>query len=113
MARKKKGFKKGYMSSVLIEPLLRLCAARPTGLISDSKLLAALTAIFKQGDDPKFAQIVQEMTSDEDSYNNVVSAGYVERVGDGVKITELGRKHIAELGETDMLRIMRAAGKAT
>jgi hypothetical protein len=108
MARKKRGFKAGMMSTVYVEPVVRLCAARPDGRISDADLLAELNVIFGQGHDPRFTATVRHMTSPQDSDNNVVSAGYVERTDDGIRVTNSGRQYVAGLGDTHMLHIMRS-----
>jgi hypothetical protein len=90
-------------------PALRLAANRPNGFISTSDLIAELEKMFEpEGEDAailegrhdtKFSQIVRNLKSHKTSSTNFINRGYAEDVNDGIKITDLGRRYLAQLRE--------------
>jgi len=90
-------------------PALRAMAARPSGRISTSELIAALenqfkpagedAAILENRHDTKFSQIVRNLKSHRTASTNIFARGYAEDAGNGFKITPAGREFLAKLPE--------------
>jgi hypothetical protein len=90
-------------------PALRAAAARKDGYISTSDLIRHLTDEFSPDgedaeildgrNDTKFSQIVRNLKSHKDTSTSIFTRGLAEEVGDGIRITDAGRKYLAQLPE--------------
>jgi hypothetical protein len=90
-------------------PALRAAAARTDGYISTSDLIQLLTDEFAPAgedaeildgrNDTKFSQIVRNLKSHKDASTSIFARGWAEEVGDGIRITEAGRKYLTQLPE--------------
>jgi hypothetical protein len=88
-------------------PALRIAANRPTGEISTTDLIVALTEWFEpEGEDAeildgradtKFSQKVRNLIPHRGGKKTIFTLGYAEYTGDGIKITEDGRSFIQSL----------------
>jgi len=98
----------GIAESDLVLPSLRLAAGRPGGEISTSDLIRELTEIFnpsgKDADiipgrkDTYFSQKVRNLISHRDQETSFIHNGYADYTGDGIRITDAGRKLLKSVG---------------
>jgi len=87
-------------------PALRAAAARKDGYISTSDLIRHLSdefaptgedaKILDGRSDTKFSQIVRNLKSHKDTSTNIFARGFAEETNDGIKITEAGRRFLAQ-----------------
>jgi hypothetical protein len=92
----------------LVVPALGLAAKRPTGEIATADLIAELGEIFHpSGQDAQilhsrhdtyFSQKVRNLISHRGSPSNFIANGYAEYSGEGIRITDKGRKLLREIG---------------
>lgn len=90
-------------------PALEIMASQNNGYISTSDLIAELEKHFKPDgedaeildnrNDTKFSQIVRNIKSHKNTRTNIFARGYAEEVGDGIRITDVGRSYLASLRE--------------
>ena len=88
----------------LVGPTLQIAANRPNGYISTTDLIVALTEWFvPEGEDAeildgrndtKFSQKVRNLIPHRVGKHTMFSLGYAEYTGDGVKITDAGRRFV-------------------
>lgn len=95
----------------LAVPALQAAAAKGSGFISTTDLIAALEDDFQPvGDDAeilegrqdsKFSQIVRNLVSHRDSPTSIFAKGYAEYVDEekGIRITDLGREFLRQVPE--------------
>lgn len=91
----------------LIIPTLQIAAGIPNGEISTSDLIDALTELFEpEGEDAeispgrndtRFSQKVRNLVSHREGKNTMFARGYAEYTGDGIKVTEDGRRFVRSL----------------
>jgi hypothetical protein len=92
----------------LVAPALRLAAERPNGEISTADLILELTDIFRPSgqdaelihnrQDTHFSQKVRNLISHRNSPSSFIANGLAEYTGDGIRITEAGRRLLTDLG---------------
>ena len=93
----------------LVIPALRLAADRPNGVIPTSEIIEELTEIFlPEGQDAEilagrndtyFSQKVRNLVSHRDGQSTMFALGYAEYTGDGIQITDAGRRFLAQTPE--------------
>ena len=93
----------------LIIPALSAAAARPGGYISTTDLIRELQQYFQPSgedaeilnnrNDTKFSQIVRNLKSHKDSRTSIFRRGLAVEENDGLRITEEGRRFLAQLDE--------------
>jgi hypothetical protein len=98
----------GIAESDLVMPSLRLAASKAGGQITTSDLIQELTDLFNPtGKDAEiipgrkdtyFSQKVRNLISHRDQDTSFIKNGYAEYIGDGIRITEAGRKLLKSLG---------------
>ncbi|SRR6266478_3933612 len=87
-------------------PALRAAAARKDGHISTADLIRDLSDEFAPAgedaeildgrNDTKFSQIVRNLKSHKNTSTSIFTRGFAEETNDGIKITEAGRKFLAQ-----------------
>ena len=95
--------------SDLLLPTLRLLAQQPTGYLSTSRLIAALSEEFQPDgedaeildnrQDTRFSQIVRNMKSHKDSPRNIVARGFVEVTCRGLRVCPGSSSGITKFSE--------------
>jgi len=94
--------------SDLVIPALRLAAQKPNGEISTAELVVELTELFRpSGQDAEilndrhdtyFSQKVRNLVSHKNQPSSFIKKGYAEYTGDGIRITDKGRKLLEDIG---------------
>jgi hypothetical protein len=92
-------------------PALITAAGRPSGEISTTDLIFALTQWFEpEGEDAeildgrhdtKFSQKVRNLIPHREGRKTIFSLGYAEYTGDGIRITDSGRAFISSLPDQE------------
>ena len=93
----------------LIIPALQVAAARPNGEVSTADLIDEMETVFEpEGEDAeilegrhdtKFSQKVRNLVSHRTSSTSMFKRGYAEYTGDGIRITDAGRKFVDQFPE--------------
>ncbi|MEI8394784.1 MAG: hypothetical protein WCF85_08625 [Rhodospirillaceae bacterium] len=92
--------------SELMLPALRIASGKPNGCIQTSELIDALSNLFQpEGEDAdilanrndtKFSQKVRNLVSHRDQENSMFYLGLAIYTGDGLQITDSGRRYVEE-----------------
>lgn len=93
----------------LVLPALKAAAGSPNGEITTSALIDELEAQFQpEGidaelldgrNDTHFSQKVRNLVSHRQGQHSMFTLGYAEYTGDGLRITESGKKLLSQLPE--------------
>jgi hypothetical protein len=98
----------GIAESDLVMPSLRLAASKPGGEITTSDLIVELTDLFNPtGKDEEiipgrkdtyFSQKVRNLISHRQGDGSFIENGYAEYTGNGLRVTDAGKKLLKSLG---------------
>ena len=93
----------------LVIPALQLAASQPNGVITTTELIEELTEIFQpEGQDAEilagrndthFSQKVRNIISHREDESTMFALGYARYTGDGIQITDAGRRFLTQIPE--------------
>jgi hypothetical protein len=82
----------------LREPILMIAARQPNGWVSTTELMTKLNERFGQDRKVNVCGFIRDMISKEKTEpGDVIRLGFAEHIGDGIRITELGRQFLGEM----------------